>query len=69
MTRSPVIPTQTGPSSAWIHGEPGIAELLDDPLIWLVLRRDGLTREDLRAAVAHGRSRLNLSAALASEAA
>ena len=59
MTHSPAFTAQTGPSSDWIHGEPEITELLDDPLVWLVLRRDGLTRDDLRAAVAFGRGRLH----------
>ena len=58
MTQSSTNPAETGLTSAWIHGEPGIAELIDDPLVWLVLRRDGLTKDDLRAALACGRKRL-----------
>ena len=65
MTQSPAITAQTGLSSAWIHGEPGVAELIDDPLVWLVLRRDGLTKDDLRAALACGRTRLDPTSARA----
>jgi hypothetical protein len=47
--------TETTP---WILGEPTIEELLRDPLVHAVLRRDGLNPQDLLQAVALGRGRL-----------
>ena len=52
-------PHPTGSASAWIHGEPTIDDLLDDPVVITLLQRDGLTCEDVRAAAALGRRRLN----------
>ena len=39
-------------------GEPSVQELLGDPVIHAVLRRDGLGHKDLLQAIAQGRSRL-----------
>ena len=36
-------------------GEPAVAELLADPMIDLLLRRDGLTRDEVWAAVEQAR--------------
>jgi hypothetical protein len=47
--------TETTP---WILGEPTIEELLRDPLVHAVLRRDGLNPQDLLQAVSLGRGRL-----------
>ena len=49
-------------SKAWITGEPRLSDLLADPLVHAVLRRDGLSLRDLRHAIAQGRSRLASSA-------
>lgn len=38
--------------------EPRLSDLLADPMIHQVMRRDGLKRADLEAAVAHGRAQL-----------
>lgn len=60
---------RTGANSAWIYGEPGIDELLRDPLVSLVLRRDHLSREDLLAALAVARRRLKPEGVTRSQAA
>jgi hypothetical protein len=43
-------------------GEPDLRELLDDPTLHAVMRRDGLTRLDLDAAIAQARDRLRAAA-------
>lgn len=45
---------------AWLDAgvEPDVDDLLADPLVHLVLRRDGLTVDDVRWAVADARLRL-----------
>jgi hypothetical protein len=43
-------------------GEPDLRELLDDPTLHALLRRDGLTRLDLDAAIAQARDRLRAAA-------
>lgn len=48
--------TETVP---WILGEPSIEDLLRDPLVHAVLRRDGLSPQDLLQAIALGRGRLD----------
>lgn len=40
--------------------EPRIEELLEDPVLHAVLRRDRLTRDDLMAVIAGARRRLGL---------
>ncbi|GAB4358680.1 MAG: hypothetical protein Kow00114_11080 [Kiloniellaceae bacterium] len=42
----------------WILGEPSVQEMLIDPVIHAVLRRDGLSLNDLLQAVAEARRRL-----------
>jgi len=42
----------------WVLGEPSMQEMLIDPVIHAVLRRDGLTLNDLLEAVAQARGRL-----------
>ena len=39
-------------------GEPELGELLDDPILHAVLRRDGISLGDLHAAIARARARL-----------
>jgi hypothetical protein len=39
-------------------GEPALGELLGDPILHAVLRRDGLSLGDLEAAIAGARARL-----------
>jgi len=57
----------------WILGEPTVEDLLRDPLVHAVLRRDGLSPQDLLQAIALGRGRLDpamlVAAARASDAA
>jgi hypothetical protein len=48
--------TETVP---WILGEPTVEDLLRDPLVHAVLRRDGLSPQDLLQAIALGRGRLD----------
>ena len=48
--------TETAP---WIVGEPSVQELLGDPIVHAVLRRDGLSVHDLMRAIARGRGRLS----------
>ncbi len=38
-------------SEAWLHGEPSIREVMSDPLVRLVMRRDGLTPESVWAVI------------------
>ena len=40
---------------AWDRGEPSLEELLSDPIFECLMRRDGLTREDVLRAVEAGR--------------
>jgi hypothetical protein len=48
--------TETVP---WIVGEPSVQDLLADPVVHAVLRRDGLSMRDLMRAIARGRRRLS----------
>lgn len=45
----------------WIVGEPSMQEVLGDPVVHAVLRRDGLGLQDLMRAVARARRRLSPS--------
>ena len=38
-------------SDSWLHGEPSIREVMSDPIIHLVMRRDGLTPEIVWAVI------------------
>ena len=69
MTQPFAVSQNSGRHAKWIHGEPAIDELLHDPLVKLVLGRDGLTMDDLRHAVAVARARLAPPALKSSRAA
>jgi len=45
-------------SQDWMAGEPALEDLLSDPILDVVLRRDGLTRRDVWQAVELARERL-----------
>ena len=38
-------------SESWLHGEPSIQEVMSDPIVHFVMRRDGLTPEIVWAAI------------------
>lgn len=46
------------PSQAHLDGEPRIEELLSDPIVAILLRRDGLELDDVRRAMAHAAAAL-----------
>lgn len=69
MTQLLAADRRTGASSAWIYGEPSIDDLLQDPMVSLVLRRDQLSEDDLLAALAKARRRLNPEGIATSQAA
>jgi len=48
--------TETSP---WIVGEPSLQDVLGDPVVHAVLRRDGLSTQDLMRAIVRGRSCLS----------
>jgi hypothetical protein len=56
-------------TAAWIVGEPSVQDLLHDPLVHSLLRRDGLSLQDLQQAIALGRRRLAAERPAASDAA
>jgi hypothetical protein len=64
----PPLPAAADEPGTWIAGEPAVRDVLGDPLIHAVLRRDGLSLQDLLRAIAVGRQRL-ASPAAASDAA
>lgn len=39
------------PSETWLRGEASLAEMLDDPIVLLVMERDGLDRETVQSAL------------------
>ncbi len=43
---------------AWLDGEPTIDDVLSDPIVQSVMRSDGLTYEDVHAAVTMALARL-----------
>ena len=43
----------------WLYGEPAIDEMLKDPIVRLVMRRDGIGEADVRAAIAPVAARLH----------
>ena len=43
---------------AWLNGEPTIDDVLSDPIVQSVMRSDGLTYEDVHAAVTMALARL-----------
>lgn len=42
----------------WLEGEPGLGEILVDPIVRLVMRRDGLDPRQVRDAIERGRMAL-----------
>ncbi len=54
LSENPV--TETSP---WIVGEPSLQDVLGDPVVHAVLRRDGLSTQDLMRAIIRGRSGLS----------
>ncbi len=46
---------------AWLNGEPTIDDVLSDPIVQSLVRSDGLTYEDVHAAVALARLDYRLS--------
>jgi len=58
--------TETAP---WIAGEPSVEELLRDPVMRALLRRDGLSAQDLMGAIARGRGRLAAAPAVSAASA
>ena len=53
----------------WEASEPALDDLLSDPIMEYLLRRDGLTRRDVWRAVETARSNLHLEPAVADAAA
>jgi len=53
----------------WVEGEPTLDELLSDPIVDFILRRDRLTREDIWEAVTRARENLGLGNAVPERAA
>ena len=49
-------------SESWFHGEPSIQEMMSDPLVHLVMRRDGLTPESVWAVIQAASIKLQLEA-------
>lgn len=51
-------------SKAWSEAgiEPSLTEVLGDPIVHLVMRRDGVSLDDVRAAVRLGQARLRAAA-------
>ena len=47
--------------SWWERGEPCLGELLDDPILQILMARDGVGRDELHAVVAQARARLGVS--------
>jgi len=45
----------------WIKGEPTIREVVSDPIVHLVMQRDGLTPADLRKAILTAQIRMRRS--------
>jgi hypothetical protein len=46
------------PARHWLQGEPDVEEMLQDPVVQLVMRRDGLTPQMLRRVLRAGGERL-----------
>jgi hypothetical protein len=47
-------------SESWLHGEPSIQEVMSDPIVHLVMRRDGLTPENVWAVIEAASIKLQL---------
>ncbi len=53
-----MLASMSGERKDWLHGEPTIDEMLSDPLVIAVMKRYGVTAEELRALLTH-RARLH----------
>lgn len=51
----------------WNKAEPGLNEMLADPMTQLLMRRDGVQEAEIRRLAARMRQRLGLNAAAAAE--
>ncbi len=50
----------SGQAEIWMSGrEPELAEVMSDPIVHLIMRRDGLSEGDVWAAVRLGQARLH----------
>ena len=38
--------------NVWMYGEPTLDDVLDDPVVHLLMRRDGIGEAEVRAAIA-----------------
>jgi hypothetical protein len=47
-------------SESWLHGEPSIQEVMSDPIVHLIMRRDGLTPESVWAVIEAASMKLQL---------
>jgi hypothetical protein len=36
-----------GSSDPWLHGEPALLDVMEDPIVYLLMRRDGLDSDDV----------------------
>lgn len=56
----PFIPASAGLAAVWARAgkEPPLCEVLADPLVHLVMRRDGVSPAGLRAVIAAAQTRL-----------
>ncbi|WP_156612524.1 hypothetical protein [Paramagnetospirillum marisnigri] len=43
----------------WRHGEPSLAEVMNDPIVHLLMRRDGLVADQVWPVVREAQSRLD----------
>ena len=59
----------TSDHNLWLSGEPPLETILADEPVRLVMRRDGLTETDVRAAIAAARRRLRRGARVPGRAA
>lgn len=51
--------TPNRPHDPWRHGEPSLAEVMADPLVALVMRRDKLDPDQVWPILAQARARLS----------
>ncbi len=49
-------------SESWLHGGPSIQEVMSDPIVHLVMRRDGLTPESVWAVIQAASVKLQVKA-------
>jgi|AGTN01.1.fsa_nt_gi hypothetical protein len=46
------------PNDPWRYGEPALAEVMEDPLVHLVMKRDGLVPQDVWPVLCRARVRV-----------